>query len=84
MDFLSGLSDDQTALIGCAAALLVSGTMMSLSYYVGRLFHKSQATPEPHEPQTLRMPDPMTLQSKKLGTLHAIRVDREHTRRRAA
>ena len=30
------LSDDQWALIGCAAALLLCGTFMSLSYFIGR------------------------------------------------
>jgi hypothetical protein len=30
------LSDDQIALVGCAAALTVAGTIMSLSYYIGR------------------------------------------------
>jgi len=38
MDMLiqNQLSDDQWALIGCAAALVLCGTIMSLSYYVGR------------------------------------------------
>jgi hypothetical protein len=30
------MSDDQIALFGCAAALLVAGAIMSLSYYIGR------------------------------------------------
>lgn len=84
MDFLNGLSDDQTALIGCVAALLVCGTIMSLSLYVGRLFHKTQATPEPNEPHTLRMPDPHTLQSKKLISVHPATLESDRTRRRAA
>ena len=58
MELFNGMSDDQTALLGCFAALLVTGTMMSLSYYVGRFFQRSQQSPEPTEPQTLRMPDP--------------------------
>jgi hypothetical protein len=38
MDFLvqNHLSDDQWALIGCAAALVLSGTLMSLSYFIGQ------------------------------------------------
>ncbi len=84
MDFLNGLSDDQTALIGCAAALLVSGTIMSLSYYVGRFFHKTQMTPEPKEPHILRMPNPITPQSRKLTALHAVRTETERPLRRAA
>ena len=67
MDFLNGLSDDQTALLGCACALLVTGTMMSLSYYVGRLQKRAQSTPEPTEPHTLRMPDPMALRAKEMN-----------------
>ncbi|MCC7419937.1 MAG: hypothetical protein IT428_06640 [Planctomycetaceae bacterium] len=31
---LSGFSDDQIALFGCMAALLVCGGLMSLSYYL--------------------------------------------------
>jgi hypothetical protein len=30
------LTDDQIALLGCAAALSVAGAIMSLSYYIGR------------------------------------------------
>jgi hypothetical protein len=30
------LSDDQIALLGCAGALALAGTIMSLSYYIGR------------------------------------------------
>ncbi len=36
MDLFSNLSDDQVALLGCATALVVSGAVMSLSYYIGR------------------------------------------------
>lgn len=35
MDIISTLTDDQLALLGCFAAIVVSGTIMSLSYYVG-------------------------------------------------
>ena len=35
MQFFSQLSDDQFALLGCAVALIVTGTMMSLSHYIG-------------------------------------------------
>ena len=35
-EIVNTLSDDQIALIGCFVALVVSGTVMSLSYYVGR------------------------------------------------
>jgi len=36
IELWKSLSDDQMALAGCAAALLVTGTIMSLSYYIGR------------------------------------------------
>lgn len=35
MDILSGLSDDQMALVMCVGALIGCGLMMSLSYYLG-------------------------------------------------
>jgi hypothetical protein len=84
MELFQTLSDDQTAMIGCAAALFVSGTLMSLSYYVGRFFQKSQQTPEPNEPQTLRMPDPMSLHSRKLQQTHAAVSVNDRGLRRAA
>ena len=60
MDLMNGLNADQTAMLGCAAALLVSGTVMSLSYYVGRYLHRREQSPEPTEPHTLKMPEPKT------------------------
>jgi hypothetical protein len=36
LEVLKSLSDDQIALVGCAIALLLMGTIMSLSYYIGR------------------------------------------------
>ena len=61
MDILNGLSDDQTAMAGCAVVLLVSATLMSLSYYIGRasrkreqpIVSKSIAEPELLTPDTL-------------------------------
>jgi hypothetical protein len=35
MDFLKGLSDDQFALLGCAVALVSTGSLMTLSYFIG-------------------------------------------------
>jgi hypothetical protein len=35
-EIVNSLTDDQVALIGCAVAVLFTGTVMSLSYYVGR------------------------------------------------
>lgn len=37
MDIFSNLTDDQIALLGCAAALISSGGLMVLSHYIGRL-----------------------------------------------
>ena len=79
MEILNGLSDDQTALFGCAAALMVCGTIMSLSYYVGRFFHKTHQSPEPNEPQTLRMPAPLAIGPRNLSSSAP-----EATARRAA
>jgi hypothetical protein len=35
MDFISGLSDDQKALLGCFAALVTCASLMSLSSLLG-------------------------------------------------
>ena len=34
MELLDGLTDDQVALVGCAAALVICGGLMSLSAFV--------------------------------------------------
>jgi hypothetical protein len=36
IELFKSLTDDQKALFGCAAALSLAGTIMSLSYYIGR------------------------------------------------
>lgn len=36
MQIFSQLTDDQIALVGCAVALFVAGTLMSLSFYLGK------------------------------------------------
>jgi len=36
MELFNNASDDQIALMGCAAALLFSGGLMYLSFFVGR------------------------------------------------
>jgi hypothetical protein len=35
MDFVRSLSDDQFALLGCAVALVCTGSLMTLTYYLG-------------------------------------------------
>jgi hypothetical protein len=47
MDLFSNLSDDQTALLGCFAALALSGLVMSLSVYIGRARRRGEAIREP-------------------------------------
>jgi hypothetical protein len=41
---LSGFSDDQIALFGCMAAVLVCGGLMSLSYYLRPREEREQLT----------------------------------------
>jgi hypothetical protein len=36
MEILSNLSDDQIALLGCATALVITGSLMCVSYFIGR------------------------------------------------
>lgn len=40
MNLFEGMTDDQTALVGCVFALFVCGTIMSLSYYIGQFFNR--------------------------------------------
>jgi hypothetical protein len=35
-EIMDAFTDDQIALMGCFAALLVTGTLMSLSFYIGK------------------------------------------------
>jgi lipopolysaccharide export LptBFGC system permease protein LptF len=35
MEVLSGFSDDQIALAGCAIAFVAAGFLMTVSYYIG-------------------------------------------------
>ena len=51
MESFLNLGDDGTALVGCAIALLVCGTMMSLSYYLGRAA-KKVAPQQQKQPET--------------------------------
>ena len=53
MDMLQGLSDDQTALMGCVLALTVCSGILSASYLVGLTFGRRRAGSEP--PDTIRM-----------------------------
>ena len=43
MELLESLTDDQKAVLGGMAALFISGTVMSVSYYVGRWARAKQA-----------------------------------------
>jgi len=44
MAFLQNLTDDQTALLGCAGALLAAFITMSLSYHVGNAVRGGHTT----------------------------------------
>lgn len=48
MDLLSNPSDDHIAAIGCVLAFVVSGGLMYVSFFVGRIGRKSK------NPDTLR------------------------------
>lgn len=61
MQIFSQLTDDQFALLGCAVALIVTGTMMSLSYYIG---------------QSRRQQDRQTTRTLKPGTEHSSQSQR--------
>lgn len=59
MDILNNLSDDQLALLGCMAALLVSATIMCLSYYVGPARNAKPVTRKlPHVERQKRQYEP--------------------------
>jgi len=45
MEIFHNLTDDQLALLGCAAALVLSGTVMALSYFIGRARKQSGSQP---------------------------------------
>jgi len=42
MELLNTMSDDQIAMSGCVAALIICGLVMSLSFYVGQFFNNRQ------------------------------------------
>ncbi len=60
IELWKSLSDDQMALVGCAAALMVTGTIMSLSYYIGR-GRVGAAGQKVHQPLVLDEPSPQIL-----------------------
>ncbi|MBI1313150.1 hypothetical protein GC176_17810 [bacterium] len=45
MEIFQNASDDQIALMGCAAALLFSGGLMYVSYFVGQGRRSSESQP---------------------------------------
>jgi len=44
MELFTNASDDQIALMGCAAALLCSGGLMYIGFFVGRHEQNKEAT----------------------------------------
>lgn len=61
MELFSNLTDDQLALLGCFAAIVVSATIMSLSYYIGPA-SKTVSTPRtlPHVERIKQQSQPHT------------------------
>ncbi|MGH7201580.1 MAG: hypothetical protein ACREJB_13300, partial [Planctomycetaceae bacterium] len=58
-ELLNALSDDELAMLGCAAALFVCGLLMCLSYYVGRAVRRSQPAERPRAaPAVVRFTGP--------------------------
>ena len=53
MDVLQGLSDDQTALIGCVFALTVCSGILSASYLIGLTFGRRRG--ELEAPDAIRI-----------------------------
>jgi len=51
MEIFRNLTDDQLALLGCAAALVLSGSVMALSYFIGRT--RSQSGPQTGQGQDI-------------------------------
>jgi hypothetical protein len=64
MHLLQNLSDDQTALLGCFAALSAAGLLMSLSYYFGR-WNKLGRSHKPGDAITHRLPQAGDKPSKR-------------------
>lgn len=64
-----GMSDDQVALVGCVTALFVCGTMMSLSYYLGRMLGRHR--PASPRRQELRVPAASAAASKVVAEAEA-------------
>jgi hypothetical protein len=55
MDLTQHLSDDQTALIGCALALFASGGLMWASFFVGQALRRERRE-QTHVAPTLAIP----------------------------
>ena len=56
MELVHSLTDNQTALVGCAFALTICGTLMSLSSLLGR-FLRHDPTQESAEPAAIHLPE---------------------------
>ena len=64
MEFINNLSDDQIALTGCVAALILSGIMTSVGHTIGQL-RKPSSSRNIFNSQTLEM---KKLTSSPVGT----------------
>ena len=56
MEFLSGLTDDQTALIGCVVALAACGLALTLSSFIGQARNRTQPATRPLSEAARRTP----------------------------
>lgn len=74
MEFLNNLSDDQIALTGCLAALMLSGMMTAAGHTIGRL-RKPESAKNIFNQHTLEMSN---LKSAP------VRTDSEHDSRKKA
>lgn len=57
MEILSGLNDNQEALLMCGAALLGCGLIMSLSYFIGASHSSSASTSVVESERPAAVPD---------------------------
>jgi hypothetical protein len=63
MAFLQNLTDDQTAMLGCAGVLLAAFVMMSLSYHVGNAVRGNKTNR--NRVATERRPAPVVVEERR-------------------
>jgi hypothetical protein len=68
MNLLSNLNDDQLALLGCAGALVSMGSLMCLSYYIGRARLRGGVARSLHVPAEMA---PVLVEPSAAGRSHS-------------